>query len=408
VHFETEEVFLQIVVLKYGGSCVATTDNLRAVARQIIRFKESGEDPMVVVSAMGETTDHFLTMAYQITDSPTARELDMLLSVGERISIALLAMAINALGPYQAVSLTGSQVGIITDTQHTRAKILEVRCARIYEVLKKGQIPIVAGFQGVSVEKEITTLGRGGSDTTAVALAAALKAKQCRLMKDVNGVYTADPRIVPEAKVIEQLDYDQILEFSATGSKVLATDSVTLAKQHQVEIAVARVDHGAVGTIITAGDFSGSGVQGLVSTRRLIALKLAGLKDLQPALAQFHAEDLPVRGLFSESMRPLLLIESTVEEAHARVDRVLENSEWGKRASRFRRLYARISAIGRGLEPGGHHFARLYSLLESNRISPRWVCSSPVRFSFCLPDGQLEKTLINLHRNLFESPAPFD
>ncbi len=386
---------------------MATTDNLRAVARQIIRFKESGEDPVVVVSAMGETTDHFLTMAYQITDRPTARELDMLLSVGERISIALLAMAINALGPYQAVSLTGSQVGIITDTQHTRAKILEVRCARIHEVLKKGQIPIIAGFQGVSVEKEITTLGRGGSDTTAVALAAALQAKQCRLMKDVNGVYTADPQVVPGAKVIERLDYDQMLEFSATGSPVVATDSVTLAKQHNVEIAVARVDRGSVGTIITAGDFSGSGVQGLVSTRRLIVLKLAGLQDLQAALSQFHAEDFPIRGLFSEGRHPLLLLETTVEEALPKVDRMLERSEWGRRARRYQRLYARISAIGRGLEPGGRHFARLYALLEENRISPRWICSSPVRFSFCLPDGKLEKTLINLHRDLFETPAPF-
>jgi len=398
-----EEKNRPIVVLKYGGSSIATTDNVKAVAQQIISCKASGEDPVVVVSAMGETTDHFLTMAYQITQHPTARELDMLLSVGERISIALLAMAVNAEGPYEAVSLTGSQVGIITDTQHTRAKIVEVRCGRIHQVLDKGLIPIIAGFQGVSTEKEITTLGRGGSDTTAVALAAALKARQCRIMKDVNGVYTADPRVVDDANIIDQLDYEQMLEFSATGSKVLAADSVALAREHRVEIAVGRADTGAVGTIITTDNFTRAGVRGIVSKQGLIALKLAKQGDLEKVLADLSLEGIPVQGLHSDGTKPVILIESSGEDTIKSLDIVCQKSEWAARAVRYRRPYTRLSIIGAGLEPGRALFGRLHSILEEINITPRWYCCSPVRVSFCIPEGLTKKTVNVLHRRLIGS-----
>ncbi|RJP73130.1 MAG: aspartate kinase [Candidatus Zixiibacteriota bacterium] len=387
-----------IIVLKYGGSSVANTEQLRAVARQVIRTKAQGEDPVVVVSAMGDTTDRFLKMVCEITDRPRARELDMLLSVGERISIALLALAINAEGPYEAVSLTGSQVGIITDTNHTQAKILEVRCARIHQVLQKGQIPIVAGFQGVSVEKEITTLGRGGSDTTAVALAAALGAVQCRVMKDVEGVYTADPRQVPQAHVIDRLDYDQMLEFAATGSKVLAADAVALARQHNVEIAVGLAATGAVGSIITSGDFTGGGVRGLVALRRLSALRLHRPADLARVLADLYQEGVQIRGLHSEVHRPVLLI----DEIRPPLEDLITQAEWGARLRRYRRPFARVSAIGSHLDPGGKHFARLLALLEEHGARPLWFCCSPSRVSFCVPDGDVQKLLGRLHQGLIE------
>lgn len=392
-------------MLKYGGSSIATTDDLQRVARQVIRCKASGEDPVVVVSAMGETTDHFLMMVNQITKRPGARELDMLLSVGERISIALLAMAINTEGPYEAVSLTGSQVGIITDTNHTQAKIVEIRCGRIKQVIEKGQIPIVAGFQGVSVEKEITTLGRGGSDTTAVALAAALGAPQCRIMKDVDGVYTADPREVSEAHVIEEVDYDQMLEFSATGSKVVATDAVSLARQHGIDIAVGSSVTGAVGTIITEGDFTRGGVRGLVSYRNLVAVRLGSQADLAPALADIHADSIPIQGLHSEATKPVLLLDKKTTGPHGIAAQLLNSTEWGKRARVHKRIYARISAIGSCLEPGGKHFARLLAFIEEKRVVPRWYCCSPVRVSFCVPDRIVHELLEHLHHGLIESAS---
>ena len=394
---------MSIVVLKYGGSTVATTDNLRAVARQIIRCKAEGDEPVVVVSAMGDTTDHFLTMAYQITEHPTRREMDMLLSVGERISIALLAMAINAEGPYEAVSLTGSQVGIITDTNHTRAKILEIRCGRIHQILEKGLIPIIAGFQGVSVEKEITTLGRGGSDTTAVALAAALGAKQCRIMKDVDGVYTADPKQIETAAIIDRMDYQQMLELSATGSQVLAPESVTLAEQHGVEVAVGRAETGAIGTIVTQGGFTYSGVKSFVVIRSLLALRLAKMTDLAPALTDFHTTGIGVRGLLSETNHPILLLDLSEAKSLKSVDRVLESSDGVKIAYRYKRIYARVSAIGSGLAPGGIYFNRLLLILEENKINPRWFCTSPVRISFCVTDKTVDKALKRLHYGMIES-----
>lgn len=359
----------------------------------------------MVVSAMGKTTDHFLMMANQITKRPGARELDMLLSVGERISIALLAMAINSEGPYEAVSLTGSQVGIITDTNHTRAKIVEIRCDRIRQVLEKGQIPIIAGFQGVSVEKEITTLGRGGSDTTAVALAAALGASECRIMKDVDGVYTANPRDVPEAHIIEQLDYDQMLEFSATGSKVVATDAVSLARQHGINVAVGSTVTGAVGTIITEGDFTRGGVRGLVSYRNLVAVRLSSQTDLAPALADIHADSVPIQSLHSEATKPVLLLDKKITGLHGIATELLEATEWGKRARIYKRIYARISAIGSGLEPGGKHFARLLALIEEKHVLPRWYCCSPARVSFCVPDRTVNAMLAHLHHGLIESAS---
>ncbi len=387
---------MSIVVLKYGGKSIATTEHLRAIARQVIRTKAAGEDPVVVVSAMGDTTDRFLKMAQEITARPHARELDMLLSVGERISIALLALAINAEGPYEAISLTGSQVGIITDTNHTQAKIIEVRCGRIHQVLQKGQIPIIAGFQGVSTDKEITTLGRGGSDTTAVALAAALGAAQCRIMKDVAGVYTADPQQLPQAQVIDRLNYEQMLEFSATGSKVLASEAVALARQHGVEISVGLSTTGAIGTIITAGDFTGGGIRSIVTLRQLVAMRLNHPQDLARVLAELHAQRLPIRGLHSEASRPVLLL----DHMKPPLEDLLGFADWGARTKQYRRLYARVSCIGSGLDPGGRHFSRLLASLEEHGTRPRWFCCSPVRVSFCVPEGEVQSLLEHLHQGL--------
>ena len=209
---------LPIVVQKYGGSSVADAAKIKRVAERVAKTRASGKRVCVVVSAMGDTTDELLSLAKQVSASPHRRELDMLLSAGERISMALLGMALQDSG-VEAVSFTGSQSGIITDGAHTNARILEVRPVRILEELGKNKVVIVAGYQGVSREKEITTLGRGGSDTTAVALAAALGAERCEICSDVDGVYTADPRIVPQAKKLSELSHDEMQELALSGAK---------------------------------------------------------------------------------------------------------------------------------------------------------------------------------------------
>jgi aspartate kinase len=225
------------LVLKFGGTSVGDVDRLQGVARRIVAAKEEGGRVVVVLSAMGHTTDELVALAHRISVRPKPRAMDMLISVGERISCALAEMAIEDLG-HQAISLTGSQAGIVTDTTHTKAKIVEVRAQRIHAALDEGKIVLVAGFQGVSTGHEITTLGRGGSDTTAVALAAALDADSCEIFTDVEGVYSADPRIVPGAYKLPAVTYEEMLEMSASGAKVMALRSVEFARNHGVRLHV--------------------------------------------------------------------------------------------------------------------------------------------------------------------------
>src|SRR5213592_1373380 len=225
------------VVMKFGGTSVADVARLRAVAQRLVTAREAGNRVVAVLSAMGDTTDELVRLAHQISRRPVARELDMLISVGERISCSLCAMAIHDLG-HEAISLTGSQAGIVTDTAHGKAKIVDIRARRIHEALDAERIVLVAGFQGVSTDYDITTLGRGGSDTTAVALAVALGAEACEIYTDVDGVYTADPRVVPNARRLHAASYEEMLEMSASGAKVIALRSVEFARSHGVRLHV--------------------------------------------------------------------------------------------------------------------------------------------------------------------------
>src|SRR6266542_3074408 len=221
--------------MKFGGTSVADAERLKRAAQRLVKAKEAGHRVVAVLSARGKTTDELISMAEEVSPAPDPREMDMLLSTGERISCALCAMAINDLG-HRAISLTGSQVGIVTDTSHTKARILEVRADRIKSALEEDLIVLVAGFQGVSTTKDVTTLGRGGSDTTAVALAAAVGAEVCEIYTDVSGVYSADPRIVPEARKLPIVSFEEMLEMSASGAGVLQLRSVEYARNHGVRI----------------------------------------------------------------------------------------------------------------------------------------------------------------------------
>lgn len=262
-----------IIVQKYGGSSLSDVDKIKQVARNVVDVYNQGHKIVVVVSAMGNMTDELLQLAHSVCKKPPKRELDMLLSVGERMSIALLAMAIHDLG-VQAISFTGSQVGIITDNQHTQARILEVKALRIQEALAEGKIVIVAGFQGVSINKEITTLGRGGSDATAVALAAALNAEECQIMKDVDGVFVADPKKIPEVRLSSQLSYDEMLEMSELGAGVVNHYAVEIAKHYKVRIAVGNTFSRKIGTIITDYSFDTAKVSGIVENENVFGIKI--------------------------------------------------------------------------------------------------------------------------------------
>jgi aspartate kinase len=224
-----------IVVMKFGGTSVATAEDIRRAAARIVAARERGKRVVAVLSARGKTTDELVAMAYEVSERPHPREMDMLLSTGERISCALAAMVINDLG-HEAISLTGSQAGIVTDTSHTKARILDVRADRIRKALEEGKVVLVAGFQGVSTSADVTTLGRGGSDTTAVALAAALGADVCEIYTDVAGVFSADPRIVPNARKLPVVSFEEMLEMSASGAGVLQLRSVEYARNHGIPI----------------------------------------------------------------------------------------------------------------------------------------------------------------------------
>ena len=239
--------------MKFGGTSVADPEKLKDVARRLVEPQAAGNRVVAVLSAMGDTTDELVRLAHEVSRRPKPRELDMLISVGERISCALAAMAINDLG-HEAISLTGSQAGIVTDTVHGRAKIVDVRARRIHEALDQDQIVLVAGFQGVSTDFDITTLGRGGSDTTAVALAAALGADVCEIYTDVDGVFTADPRLVPEARKLDAVSYEEMLEMAASGAKVLQLRSVEVARSHHVKLHVRSSFSPADGTWIREED----------------------------------------------------------------------------------------------------------------------------------------------------------
>jgi aspartate kinase len=239
----------KLIVQKFGGSSVANAERIQCVAQRVVNYRKKGHDLVVVVSALGDTTDELIELAAKITHEPSEREMDMLLSTGEQISVALLAMAIHKLG-FEAISFTGAQVGIITDTSHTRARIIKINADKIKAALRQGKIVIVAGFQGVTLNQDITTLGRGGSDLTAVALAKELKANECEIYTDVKGIYTTDPRIEPRARKIETITYDEMLEMASLGAQVMQARSIEVAKKFDVPIHVRSSFENAAGTLI--------------------------------------------------------------------------------------------------------------------------------------------------------------
>jgi aspartate kinase len=401
-----------IVVQKYGGSSVADVDRIRKVADRVAATKAAGKDVVVVVSAMGDTTDELLALAKRLTESPSRRELDMLLSAGERISMALLSMALNARG-VPAVSFTGSQSGIVTNDSHTNARIVEVRPFRVQDELERGKVVIVAGYQGVSYKKEITTLGRGGSDTTAVALAAALDAEACEIYSDVEGVYTADPRVVPDARRLAELSYEEMQELAESGAKVLNAQAVEFAKEKGIAI-YARATRGGKETVVRKSPPRAPGrVVGVASETGLIALTTADdgpsllfkvlehLDGRQVAGKQLLFQDWPGRGgsgsvvLSTENLHDFPALRRDVEGAFA--GRVQLRDGLGA-----------VSAIGAGINASFHNLRRAFDVLSTQGATVLGVSTSSFRISLLVEEAKVPEAVRGLHAELVSEGEPVE
>jgi aspartate kinase len=395
-----------VIVQKYGGSSVADVQKLRKVAARVLRTRQLGHDVVVVVSAMGDTTDELLTLAKQVSPNPDRRELDMLLSAGERISMSLLSMAIRE-GGGDAISFTGSQSGIITNDRHIDARIIEVRPFRVQDELARGKIVVIAGYQGVSYKKEVTTLGRGGSDTTAVAMAAALDAEYCEICSDVDGVYSADPRVVPEARRIGTLSYEETQEMAEAGAKVLNAQAVEFAKEKGIAI-YARATDGPLpgpdpsrdGTVVRKSPPRMPGtVVGVASEKDIIMLDGDGLpSDLLAVLADRGVAGKQLH-VFGEHTTVAISRENLHDE-----DRLREALH--SRVSGHARLIdglAAVSVVGAGINATYANVRAGMETLKRLSIAPAGIATSSFRITWMIPRDRVADAVRALHTRFIES-----
>jgi aspartate kinase len=391
---------LGTMVMKFGGTSVAGPERLRGVARRLVSAHEAGARVVGVLSAMGATTDELVSLAHQVSVSPDPRELDMLISVGERISCALAAMAVHDLG-HEAISLTGSQAGIVTDTVHGKAKIVDVRATRIHEALDADRIVLVAGFQGVSTSYEVTTLGRGASDLTAVALGAALGAESCEIYTDVEGVFTADPRVVPEARKLHAVSYEEMLEMTASGARVMQLRSVEFARNHNVKLHVRSTFTDVGGTWILEED-----------QRMLEKAMISGVThELDEAV--YEVEGAEPAQLFqaladaSVNVDTVLQIDGGIvfsappedrKEAAAALDRL--GARWSEREG-----LGKVSVVGAGMKSHPGVAAKAFGTLAAAGIGTQFVSTSPIKIAFYVRREDVHDAVRALHA-AFELDQP--
>jgi aspartate kinase len=379
------------VVMKFGGTSVADPEKIKSVARRLVAAREGGNRVVGVLSAMGHTTDELLDLARQVSARPHPRELDMLVSVGERISNALCAMAIHDLG-HEAISLTGSQAGIVTDTSHGKAKIVDVRAHRIHEALDQDRIVLVAGFQGVSTDFDVTTLGRGGSDTTAVALAAALGA-HCEINTDVRGVYTADPRLVPNARKLDVVSFEEMLEMASSGAGVMATRSIEVARSHNVELHVRPTFGDDEGTWIKEEDetmLEKALISAVVHQRQELVYRVAGTKAA-PLFAALADANVNVDTIVQTG--PEIVFSAPVDDRQD-VERVLAGLgvEWSARDD-----LGKVSVVGAGMKSHPGVAAKAFATLASAGIEPAVVSTSPIKIACHVRSDEVEAAVRELH-----------
>ena len=397
---------MAIVVQKYGGSSVADVSRMKQVAERVMRTRAQGHDVVVVVSAMGDTTDELLALARQVSANPDRRELDMLLTAGERISMALLSIAIRELGG-EAISFTGSQSGIITNDRHVDARIIEVRPYRVQDELARGRIVVIAGYQGVSYRREVTTLGRGGSDTTAVAMAAALGAEYCEICSDVDGVYTADPRVVGAAQRIGTLSYEETQELAESGAKVLNAQAVEFAKDKGIAIyaratasPLPGADPSEDGTVVRRDAVRPAGaVVGVASERDVLVLHVDGGAD--PVLALLDQHNVAGKQLHraGDSLTLVISRENLHEEGRLRA---ALSARFGGPVRLLDTLGA-VSAIGSGINASFDNLRRGTEALAGAGIVAGHVATSSFRITWMVDRARLHDAVRVLHATYIES-----
>ena len=401
---------MALIVQKFGGTSVADPDRIRAVAEHVAFTRRHGNDVVVVVSAMGKTTDNLISLANQVSRTQPGRELDMLLTTGERISMSLVCMALADVG-VEAVSFTGSQVGIITDTVHTKAKILDVRGDRVREALAAGKVCVVAGFQGVSTANEITTLGRGGSDTTAVALAAALGADSCEIYTDVTGVFSADPRLVPQARKLAHLTFDEMLEMAAAGSKVLALRSVEFARNHSVPIQVRSSFTWEPGTWVTAdaprggADMEDPIISGVVHDVSEAKVTVRAVPD-RPGISAALFEPLAAANVNVD-----MIVQNTSSQGSTDISFTIPMADLAVAEEIVRRVaaeigaadvihdadIAKVSLVGAGMKTSPGVAATMFRVLADEGINIEMISTSTIRISVVVAAAQVEQAARALH-----------
>jgi aspartate kinase len=409
---------VSLVVQKFGGTSVADPDRIRAVADHIVRTRRQGHEVVVVVSAMGKTTDDLLRLASEVSAHPSGRELDMLLTSGERISMSLLCMAIEDLD-VQAESLTGSQAGIVTDTDHGRAKILEVRGDRVRDALAAQRVPVVAGFQGVSTSRDVTTLGRGGSDTTAVALAAALGAEACEIYTDVSGVFTADPRVVPTAHRLARVSFEEMLEMASSGGRVLALRSVEFARNHHVPLHVRSSFTWEPGTWVTE---EGSAKETSMEQAIISAVThdtseakvtITGVPDRPGIAARLF------RALADRSINVDMIVQNVSVGGHADISFTAPKAdlpvslevtravatELGAGEVTHDAAIARVSLIGAGMKTHPGVAASMFETLSDSGVNIEMISTSSIRISCVVRSDAVEQAVAALHTR-FELDRP--
>jgi aspartate kinase len=398
---------MALIVQKYGGSSVADGEKIKNVARRVAKAKDEGNQVVVVVSAMGDTTDDLVKLAYQISEQPSDRELDVLLSTGEIVSSTLLAMALGSLG-HRAISLTGAQAGIHTDSSYSRARILRVDTKRVLGELKRGNIVIVAGFQGVSGKRDVTTLGRGGSDTTAVALAVSLGAGVCQIFTDVEGVYTADPRLVPEARKLKEISYEEMLELATYGARVMHNRAVELGWLYNVPILVASSFSDSPGTIICkeAAMEVKNKVSGIAHDASVAKITVIGVPD-RPGIAAAIFEPLARANISIDTIVQNTSINNITDLTFtmARTDLLkamsivepVAKSVGGKQCVTDSTL-AKVSIIGTGMLNTPGYAARMFRALYQHGINIQLIATSEIRITCIISEDKVTDAVRALHQ----------
>jgi aspartate kinase len=397
---------MALVVTKFGGTSVGSPDRIRAVAKRLIARKRAGDDVIAVVSAMGHVTDELVDLARQICAEPPDREMDMLLSTGEQVSIALLAMAIIAEG-LDAVSFTGAQVGIVTDSAHSKAKITEVRADRVRAALSEGKIVIVAGFQGMTEDGTITTLGRGGSDTTAVAVAAGVGADVCEIYTDVDGVYTADPRIVADARKIDKLSYEEMLEMAASGAGVLQMRSVEFARNHGVVIHCRSSFNDSPGTIVKEADetMEQAIISGVTHDTSEAKVTIKDVPDMPGVAASVFSAmaagnvnvDMIIQNVSEDGTTDISF--TVPQDDLVRARRAVSDvvAKLGARDFSVDESIAKVSLVGAGMKTHPGIAAKMFSALADAGVNLDLISTSPIRISCVISASQVTDAVRALH-----------